>query len=165
MKFDSPLPPEEKGVQWVTFEEAVKLNDKNPKPILFDMYTQWCGWCKKMDRDTYENRVIIDYLNEHYYPIKFDAEQKEDVEFGGKTYKYVPNGRRGYHELAATLMNGRMSYPTVVFLGSDYTVLQSVPGYKGAKDFERMIKFFGSGAYVDTKWEVYTADDSQFEIK
>ena len=83
-------------VEWMTFEEAVEASEKEPRKLLIDLYTDWCGWGKKMDRDAYANPVIAEYINENYYPVKFNAEQKGDVDFQGKTFKFVPQGNRGY---------------------------------------------------------------------
>ena len=76
-------------IEWITFEEAIKRNEKKPKKLLIDLYTDWCGWCKKMDKDTYENSKIAAYVNKHYYAVKFNAEQKEDVQYDGHTFKYI----------------------------------------------------------------------------
>ena len=69
-----------------------------------------------MDRETFAKSEVYEVLNRDFYSVKFDAEQREDIKVGSKTYSYVGEGRRGYHELAATLLNGQLSYPTVAFL-------------------------------------------------
>lgn len=131
----------EKKINWMTLDEALAANEREPRMMFFDMYTDWCGWCKRMDATTFKDSLIIDYLNENYYAIKFDAEQKEDVEVKGRTYKYVPTERRGYHELAAELMGGKLSYPTYVFLNSDLTIFTQVPGYKPQQDLLPILEF------------------------
>ncbi len=142
-------------INWVTFEEAVELNKENPKMILIDLYTDWCGWCKKMDRDTYSRQEIIDYVNDKFYAVKFNAEQKEDVHFNGHTLKYVPSGKRGYHELAAALTRNQLSYPTTVFMDEKLQIIQPIPGYLDAKTFDTISRYMGEEKYKDTPWEEY----------
>jgi thiol:disulfide interchange protein len=79
-------PPEGTAVKWYTIQEAEKLNQASPRPIFIDTYTDWCGWCKKMDKDTFTNSVISDLLNNKFYPVKFNAEGKESVTFLGQTF-------------------------------------------------------------------------------
>jgi thioredoxin-related protein len=155
--FISAKSPEkaEAEINWVTFEEAVELNKTEPKKILIDLYTDWCGWCKKMDKDTYSQQRIVDIVNENFYAVKFDGEQKEDVDFNGHTFKFVPSGRRGYHELAAALTNNQLSYPTTVFMDEEFRIIQPLPGYFGAKDFEVIIAYIGEGEYKNTPFEEY----------
>ena len=87
-------------INWVSWEEAVELNQREPRKIVVDVYTEWCGWCKKMDKATFQNEQVAAYVNENYYAIKFDAEQKEEIRIHDKVYKYVKSGRKGYHELS-----------------------------------------------------------------
>jgi len=142
-------------INWVSFEEAVELNKAVPKKILIDLYTDWCGWCKKMDRDTYSKAEIIAYVNEKFYAVKFNAEQKEDVDFNGHTFKFVPSGRRGYHELAAALTNNKLSYPTTVFMDEKLQIIQPIPGYLDAATFDMISTYIGEGKYKNTPWEEY----------
>lgn len=147
-----------KNVKWMTWEEAVaaaeaaKAEGETPKKIFVDIYTDWCGWCKKMDKETFEQSMVANYLNEHFYPVKFDAEQKESITFDEKTFKYIANGRRGYHELAAALLAGKMSYPTVVFLNEDFQLLQRIPGYLDIPTFDMIMHYLAEEHYTKTPW-------------
>lgn len=145
------------NVQWVSWEEAVALSktETNPKKIFVDVYTDWCGWCKKMDKDTFQNPDVAAYMKENFYMVKMDAEGKEPIEYDGKTFKFVPQGRRGYHELAAALLQGKMSYPTVIFLDEERKMLSPVPGYQKVKPFLQIAKYFGENIYKDKDWKSY----------
>lgn len=122
-------------LDWLTFEEAIAANAKSPKPILVDVYTSWCGWCKVMDRKTFTDPQVQAYIKENFYPVKFDAEQKESIQFNGKEYNFVQGGRRGHNQLAAHLLNGRLGYPSFAFLNSDYRHLHITVGYKDPQQF------------------------------
>jgi len=148
----------EGDVNWMSFEEAVKKSKTEKKKIFIDVYTDWCGWCKVMDKNTFSQPQIAAYLNENYYPVKLDAEQKEDIEFRGTTFKFVPSGRKGYHQLAAALLNNKLSYPTVVFLDEDFNMIQPLPGYQKPEQFEKVIKFIGGDHYKDTSWTDWQKD-------
>ena len=144
-------------IKWMTFQQAVEANKKTPRKFLIDISTVWCGWCKKMDATTFTNPVLAKYINEHYYPVKLDGEYKKDIEFQGRVYKFVPNGARGYHELPAELMGGKMTYPTIVYLTPDYKIIQAIAGYKSPQELEPIIKFFGDDVYAQEPWNTYLA--------
>jgi thioredoxin-related protein len=143
-------------VKWYTIQEAEKLNQQSPRPIFVDTYTDWCGWCKKMDRDTFTNSVISDILNNKFYPVKFDAEGKESVTFLGQTF--INDGKSGNaHQLAVALLNGQLSYPTVVFLTQQDGKFKAsqVPGYKPPKEMEMLLSFFAEKAYETQSWDEF----------
>lgn len=140
-------------VNWISFEEAVELSKKEPKPILIDVYTDWCGYCRKMDRTTYSNHVISSYINENFYPVKLDGEQKEDIVFNDHTFKFINYGRTGYNEFTASLLNGKLSYPTTVFMNDKLELLDRVPGYLNPKIMEQVITFFGAEKYKTNTWQ------------
>lgn len=139
-----PNPSSNSKVQWMSFEEAVRKSENGEKRKIFiDVYTDWCGWCKKMDATTFSQPEIAEYLNTEYYAVKLDAERKDTVRVNGKAYVFVPQGRRGYHELAAALLNGKMSYPTVVLLDEAFNMIQSIPGYRQAPELDQILKYYG----------------------
>ncbi|NCF53210.1 MAG: DUF255 domain-containing protein [Bacteroidetes bacterium] len=145
-------------IQWMSIEEAyaLTLTESTPKKIFIDVYTDWCGWCKRMDKATFQNPEVAEYMNEHYYNVKFDAEQKESIEILGNTFEFVPQGNRGYHELAAALLNGKMSYPTVIFMNGKFEMLSPVPGYQEAGPFMSIAKYFGDNIYTEKSWQDYS---------
>ena len=140
-------------IKWMTIEEAFAATQKKPKKIFIDVYTDWCGWCKKMDRDTFEKTEVANYMNEHFYAVKFNAEQTDDVVLGDQTFKFIAQGRRGYHQLAAALMNGKMSYPTVVVLNEKFQLLQPIPGYRGPDEMKKVLAFFAEDKHLKEKAE------------
>jgi thioredoxin-related protein len=154
-----PVPPavqsENELIQWLTWEEAIQKSQTEKKKIVVDIYTDWCGWCKRLDANTFQQEHIARYINEHYYAVKFNAEQRKDIEFKGKTYKFLDQGRRGYHELAAEITRGRLGYPTIVFLDEDLEVIQAINGYKGPEDFEKIMTYFAKDYYKKMPWDAY----------
>ncbi|HEX8515920.1 MAG TPA: DUF255 domain-containing protein [Bacteroidia bacterium] len=144
-------------VQWYSFREAVELQKKVPKPIMVDVYTQWCGPCKMMSKNTFGNPQIAKYLNENFYPVKFDAETFDSVSFNGYTFKNknAPGTHRPVHDFAISILDGKLVYPSIVFLNEQIQRVQVVTGYYQAAQFEPLMKFFGSGKYKDTSYEDY----------
>ncbi len=140
-------------IQWLTFEEAVALNKTEPKKIFIDVYTDWCGWCKVMDKNTFKNPYIAEYIIKNYHAVKLDAEQKGEIEFQGNTFKFVARGKKGYHELAAALLNGKLSFPTVVFLDEQFRMIQPVPGYQKPENLAPMLQYFAEDLHTSISWE------------
>lgn len=149
---------EEGGIKWMTWKEVQEAQRKQPRKIFVDTYTGWCGWCKRMDATTFTNPEIIKYVNANFYAVKFDAETQEVIHFNGKDYKYVPQGARGYNELAAEILNGQMSYPTSVYFDEALKELFPVPGYQDPKMFETVLNFVASNSYKTNTWEKYQAE-------
>jgi len=110
-----------------------------------------------MEEKTFSDDKIIKLLNTEYYAVRFDAEGKEPVNFKGKTYKFVPQGRNGYHELAAVLMRGKLSYPTSVFLDENLNLITTLPGYVTPDKMEPILKFIGEGHYRNQTFQEYMA--------
>ncbi len=140
-------------VRWYSFEEVARLQNTAPKKVFVDVYTDWCGWCKRMDRDTFDDPQVVAYLNAHYYAIKFDAEGKKAVDFGGRTYERKAGERT--HALAVALLGNRLSYPSTVWLDEQGQVIQPIPGYLPPADFLKIASYFAGDHHLTTPWEAY----------
>jgi thioredoxin-related protein len=147
---------ESSRIKWYTFEQAVELSKKTPKKLMIDVYTDWCGWCKKMDAETFSNPDIAKYVNEHFYAVKFNAEQKADITFQGKTFKYVDQGNgKGYHELAAALLSNQLSFPTISYLNEKLELLGPVPGYRNAHDLEPLLVYISEEKFKSIGYDAF----------
>lgn len=141
-------------VKWYTIQEAEKMVKSNPRPIVIDTYTDWCGWCKKLDQETFSNPVVAEILNTKFYAVKFNAEGKDPVTFLGRNF--VNDGKSGRsHQLAIALLQGQMSYPNLVFFNEKLQLLTNVPGYREAKEMEVLLSFFADKAYEKVNFQDY----------
>ncbi len=143
-------------IKWHSWEEAIEKSKKDKKKIFVDVYTDWCGWCKKMDKSTFADESIIRYINANYYPVKFNAEMESSVTLKGTEYKFISNGLRGYHELAAQLLSGKMSYPSMVFLDEEFNMIQAIPGFQNTDTFGMIISYFGSNNHKVMPWNKFS---------
>jgi thioredoxin-related protein len=142
-------------IKWVTLEEVAVLSRKEPRKIFIDVYTDWCGWCKKMDKSTFTDPAVVDYVNKNYYAVKLNAESRKPITVNGKTYEY--NAQMRAHEVALALLNGQMSYPTTVYLDERMGIISPVPGYLEAPMFKTILTYFGEDHYKQKTFAEYTA--------
>lgn len=147
-------------IKWMDFNEAIEACKQEPKMIFIDVFTDWCGWCKRMDASTFKNPVIAKYMSEKFYAVKFDAERTDTIVFSGYTFTGVtrPDGRKGAHQLAAALLHNKLSYPSYVLMDENFQILQVIGGYQEAKQFEPMIHFFGDKAYKTMSGDDFLKD-------
>ena len=138
-------------IQWLKFEEAVAKNVQQPKKIFLDLYTDWCSWCKVMDRNTFSDAKVAAYMSKYFYAVKFDAEGKTPITFMENTFQY--NAQYRAHELAVAFLQGQMSYPSTAYMDGSNQLLTVVPGYMGPDDFLPILVYFGGDHYLKMNWE------------
>ncbi len=142
-------------IKWYSWEEASELGKTNPKKVFVDIYTDWCGWCKKMDASTFKNPEIVKYLNDNFYAVKFNAEQKKQIDFNGTEFKFIAQGRRGVHQLAYALLDGRLGYPAFVLLDEAFARIMISPGFKKPPQLKKELTFAKEEQYKKMSWEDY----------
>lgn len=152
----APTSSTKEVIKWYSWDEAIELNSSSNKKIFIDVYTDWCGWCKKMDNSTFKDSKVVKYMNENFIAVKFDAEQKEDIIYKDHIMKYIAQGRRGYHELAYSLLDGKMSYPAFVYLAEDARRIIISPGYKDAPMIMKELAFIGEDHYKTTSFTEFS---------
>jgi thioredoxin-related protein len=131
-------------VKWNTIEQASQAKI-GTKMYFIDFYTDWCGYCKKMDRQTFSDATVAEILNKYYYPVKFNAEGNSIVKWRGNTYNPVSNGRNRVHQFALATLGSQMGFPTFALFRADGTLLQTIPGFYPAQDFIVILWYFASG--------------------
>jgi len=120
-------------IPWVKMNNIEALAAKNPKKILVDVYTSWCGPCKMMDKNTFTDPMIIKQVSKNFHAVKYNAEGPDPITFQGKEYTnpgYKPNarGRNGVHQLSRFFQVP--GYPTLVVMDENMKVLGQIVGYK-----------------------------------
>ena len=136
-------------VEWKTIEQAAKIEAKgNTKLYFVDFYTSWCGWCKKMDRETFKDPVVAKILNTYYIPVKFDAEGNAEFTWQGTKYANAtttPGARPNTHNFAKAVLGAKMGFPSFGLFGTDQRRLTIIQGYQTAADLVVMLWYFASG--------------------
>ena len=141
-------------VNWMSIEKAQELQKNNPKNIIMDVYTEWCGPCKLMDKNTFQNKDVAEFLNENFYAVKFNAEGGNPINFKGKVYKnpsFVKGkpGRNSSHNFTRYL--GVYSYPTLVFFDESANPITPITGYLNPKQLEIYLNLFKDKKYLEIK--------------
>lgn len=142
---DKSAPDDSTGFRWRDLGAALEEAKQAGRPIVVDVYTDWCGWCRRMDRDTYSAREVRSYLADTFVPVRMNAEASSRVTYKGDEVSY----RQVASNFRVT------SYPTTVFLDSDGTYIVAASGYMKPRDFLTVLRFIGDGHYKKKSWEQY----------
>ncbi len=151
---NAPEPPKEgQHINWLSIDDLQVAMKAKPKKVYMDMYTDWCGWCKKMEASTFTNPDVIKYMNDNFYCVRFNAERKDTFRFMGTAYYFDPAKKA--NTLAVSLMKGSMTYPTSIIMEERYQNPQPIPGYQDVKTMELILKYFGDNIYKSKQWPDY----------
>jgi thioredoxin-related protein len=138
-------------INWMTMNEAIEAQTKAPKKIFVDVYTNWCGPCKMLDKNTFSNADVAAYINKNFYAVKFNGEGNEAITMGDKDFKN-PNfdpaktrTRNSMHQFARFM--GVRAYPTLLFIDSDGKLINKVASYLTPSQLEVYLKMYASGDY------------------
>ncbi|MEI7595821.1 MAG: DUF255 domain-containing protein [Bacteroidota bacterium] len=137
-------------VKWLTIEEAQEKYKQQPKPIMIDMYTDWCGWCKHMMKNTFSNPGLASYINSNFYPVRFNAETRDTIIWRGEKFVNQGTGKRSTHDLTFKLMGTKLSYPTTIFINNNYQFALNVPGYLEVKKIEPFLIYTLENIFTTT---------------
>lgn len=148
-------PTGKEKINWLNINEVnLKLKTES-KPVLIDLFTNWCYWCKVMDKKTYNNSKVISYINKNFYAVKLDAESKEALMWNHKSYKY--NTEIKLNDFTMYVTHGQPGFPTTVIFGESDEDPASIPGFMNAKEIEPVLKYFGEKSYKTEKFNEFSA--------
>ena len=155
-------------INWMTMEEALAAQEKEPRKIIVDVYTNWCGPCKLMDKRTFGNKDVVAFVNKHYYAVKFNGEGEGTLTYKEKEYdnpNFDParvNKRNGQHRFAAAM--GVQGYPTVAFFDENGNFIQPITGFRTPQQLEVFLKMIENDDYkILTTQEAWEAYQERFE--
>lgn len=146
------------SIEWQTAPEAYQRNQTSrPKKVFVDVYTNWCGWCKKMDKDTFPDSLVSVIMNHYFHAVKFDAESKAELTLGDTTYRNpYPDIKRSTHDWAKAILQEKLSYPSFVFLDARFNLMAPpISGYQKAEDLAIMLAFIGRDDYTVYDFDEY----------
>lgn len=130
---------------WKSFNDGMAEAKRSNKKILVDVYTDWCGWCKTMDKKTYADATIADYLSKRYVLVKLNAESDKKLSYRNK--------QMTEREFSSAF--GISGYPSTLFLKSDGEPITVYPGYADAAKFIDVLSFIAEDHYLTKKFDEY----------
>ena len=130
-------------IRWMSIEEALAKQKKVPKPIFMNIYTDWYDPCKMLDKNTFQDAEVIDFINKNYYAVKFNAEGNSIITFKGSKFSnpgFDPNrkGRNSAHELTSFLKV--KGYPSMYIIDKNGETQQQIVGYKTQEELLKILK-------------------------
>lgn len=139
------------ALKWHTFDQGMDVAKKEKKMLVVDFYTDWCHWCKVMDKETYGNQEVIDFVKENAIVAKINAETNEKFKFREAEY----SGR----ELA--MMFGVKGFPTTVFMSHEGELITSVSGFIPAEKFQIILKYLSGNWYEKMEFDEFVKKEKE----
>jgi thioredoxin-related protein len=146
------LQAKSQSIHWVSWETAVDMAKKENKKIFVDVYTEGCIPCRNLEITTFSQPCIINYINQYFIPVRLDARTKDKLNFKNANYEYICENGICYNELAAQLTSGDLTFPSLVFIDENQTIIQSIPNYKDPMTFEQIMAYYGQNYYFTIPW-------------
>lgn len=140
-------------IDWQQWEDQLAENDQS-KTLVY-VYTSWCTLCKKLEQEAFADSTTRTLLLDNFALVGLDAESKEELQFQEEDYSYVRKNNMGYHELAAHLLDGRLAFPSLVFLDEESNVIQVIHGYQGLEHFNLLVRYYGEDHYKNMPWRSF----------
>lgn len=109
-----------------SFEQLAGLQKTQNRFVVVFIHTDWCKYCQAMKNTTFKDKEIAALLNQNFWFVDLNAEEKSDITYNGQTYKFRPTGNNtGIHELAEkfTTRNGEAAYPSICILNPDFEII------------------------------------------
>jgi thioredoxin-related protein len=109
-----------------SFEQLAGLQKTQNRFVVVFIHTDWCKYCQAMKNTTFKDKEIAALLNQNFWFVDLNAEEKSDITYNGQTYKFRPTGNNtGIHELGEkfTMPNGEAAYPSISILNPDFEII------------------------------------------
>ena len=159
--FTGAQKPNTTGINWLSLEEAQQKMQQKPKKLFVDLYTDWCGWCKVMDKNSFSHPVIQELMNQYFYAVKFNAEKGDSLQFNGKGYRLLGRSGRPLHQWAKAFGSTEkgLSYPTTILFDHQLNKIQTIPGYLDAHTLEKVLVYIGNDfGFKGMSWPDFEAN-------
>lgn len=149
---------EANNIQWISLDELAEKMKTEPKKVFFDVYASWCGPCKMLDRQTFNNKKVVEYINEHYYAVKWNGESLDTVSFKGKTYiNEHPEKKHSNHQLTYELafINGGVRYPTLLFFDEELDKIMAKAMFMYPEDLLLDLEYIAEDIYLKQNYQEF----------
>jgi len=123
------------GPEWRGWNDGLQQARTSQRPVIVDVYTNWCGWCRRMEKDVYGKAEVADYLRKNFVTIKLNAEASEPATYEGK--RTTSQGISQRFRVSG--------FPTTVFLRANGEHMANVPGYVPADRFLLLLRYVAEG--------------------